>query len=276
MSLRCAIRNDGPAPANSSIYYGFRIIRSSNEDTTPPIIPPMELIPQGTFRMGDCNDGGFHAHEIPIHSVYTDAYYIGKYEITFEEYGAFCIVTGRNFPSDEGWGRGQRPAININWNDAVAYCNWLSDQAGFERAYDSGSNINIIKKGFRLPTEAEWEKAARGGLVDTRYTWGNIADTSMANYRSFKTEQIGQYLNNNYNLYDMAGNIQEWVSDWYDSNYYNYSPSNNPVGPTNGSYKIVRGGAWLDDYYCIRISNRVYAYPIEQNSTFGFRIARTP
>ena len=125
--------------------------------------PEMVLIPAGEFKMGSNEND----NEKPIHMVNLDSYYIGKYEVTFDEYDYYCEETGKEKPSDSGWGRGRRPAINVSWDDAVAYCKWLSEKTG---------------KKYRLPTEAEWEKAARGGLSGKKYPGGDSIDSTKANY----------------------------------------------------------------------------------------------
>ena len=125
----------------------------------------MVIIAAGSFRMGDIQGGGRN-NEKPLHDVSVDKFAMGKYEVTFAEYDKFAEATGRKKPSDNGWGRGNRPVINVSWNDARAYAKWLSDQTG---------------KTYRLPTEAEWEYAARAG-TSTKYWWGNEIDKSKANY----------------------------------------------------------------------------------------------
>ena len=184
----------------------------------------MVLIPAGVFNMGaTCFS------DAPIHVVQLDAYYIDKHEVTFTQYDAFCLATGRSQSSDFGYGRNNRPVINIEWNDAKAFCDWA---------------------GKRLPTEAEWERACRAG-TDTAFYWGDDPGyTQMGSYAwylsnsSFKTQPVGGKLANAFGLYDMSGNVWEWVADWYDSGYYSVSSLNNPTGPTSGSNHVLRGGSW--------------------------------
>jgi len=183
----------------------------------------MVLVPAGNFNMGSNN----YSNEQPIHSVYLAAYYIDKYEVTFNQYDAFCAATGRTLPSDFGWGRGTRPAISITWDDAKAYCEWA---------------------GKRLPTEAEWERACRAG-TDTVYSWGDnfLVAGDYAWYTGnsgSKTQPVGGKLPNGYGLYDMHGNAMEWVADWYSGTYYPISPSSNPLGPGGAYSKTERGGYW--------------------------------
>ena len=179
----------------------------------------MVYIPAGQFIMGSNNGEN---DEKPPHNVYLDAYWMGKHEVTFAQFDKYCEETVRERPADRDWGRGKRPVINVSWDDARAYCDWLSKKNGL---------------GFNLPTEAQWEKSARG--IDKRkYPWGNHEPYHdgkwYANYRArdsrdkrgedgaLYTAPVGSYLHGSspYGLLDMAGNVWEWCSDWYDFNYY--------------------------------------------------------
>jgi formylglycine-generating enzyme required for sulfatase activity len=218
----------------------------------------MALIPAGYFMMGSPKGVG-KKEEHPQHKVWVDAFYIDKTEVTFDQYDNFGRATGRVKPSDEGWGRGTRPVVNINWNDADAYCKWA---------------------GKRLPTEAEWEKAARGG-TDTKWYWGddeNVID-EYAWYDKNSggtTHPVGLKKPNPFGLFDMAGNVWEWCSDWYGEKYYQSSLERNPGGPDSGEYRILRGGSWG--------SNADYAYsayrsgcePYGRTYRIGCRCARKP
>ena len=216
----------------------------------------MVLIPAGNFNMGDAT------YATPVHVVYLDAYYIDKYEVTFAQYDAFCSATSRTQPSDSGFGRGSRPVINVSWYDSQAYCQWA---------------------GKRLPTEAEWEKACRAG-TDTAFYWGDdpgytLIDNYSWNYNNSPsgTQPVGGKLTNAYGLYDMSGNVWEWVADWYDSGYYSLSPLNNPTGPASGTYRVLRGGSWYDNYYGIlRSGYRFNDDPSGSSGNVGCRCARTP
>ncbi|MBN1272963.1 MAG: SUMF1/EgtB/PvdO family nonheme iron enzyme [Candidatus Aminicenantes bacterium] len=221
-------------------------------------------VPAGWFKMGDNFNEG-KAHERPVHDVYLNGYYISKYEITFDQYDSFCDATGRSKPSDNGWGRGNMPVINVSWHDAKAYCDWLSDK--------TVENIHI-------PTEAQWEKAARG-TEQRRYPWGNGSPNStLANYNRNvnKPRVVGSYSAgiSPYGAHDMAGNIWEWVYDWYAANYYGSSPSNNPQGPSSGSVKIHRGGSYDESASTIRSAYRAQtgAYPGNKYINVGIRICR--
>ena len=218
---------------------------------------PMVLIPAGEFMMG--SEKGI-ANEKPVHKAYLDAFYIDKYEVTFDRYDAFCDATGRTKPSDAGWGRGTRPVINVSWDDSKAYCAWA---------------------GKRLPTEAEWERACRAG-TDTAYSFGDDAGLLgsygwyLANSGNM-THPVGEKNPNAFGLYDMHGNVWEWVADWYDSGYYSVSPLSNPSGPASGTYRVLRGGSWdstYDDY--LRSGIRSHDVPAYSYYSFGCRCARTP
>lgn len=219
-------------------------------------------IPQGEFRMGDnFNDGEGAIDEQPVHTVYLDAYKISKYELTFKQYDTFCEATGRNKPDDRGWGRGDRPVIIVSWDDAKAFCDWLSRETG---------------KNIHLPTEAQWEKAVRG-TDQGKYPWGNATlSCDLANYDPClnRTMPVGSYPGgvSPYGLYDMAGNAYEWCSDWYDDGYYSISPKNNPTGPSTGKERVCRGGGYLSDSSKLRNSNRTFLPPSESNKHSGFRI----
>jgi len=183
--------------------------------------PEMVWIPAGSFRMGDIQGGGYD-YEQPVHRVSVDRFAMGRYEVAFTEYDQFAEATGRDKPDDEGWGRGNRPVINVSWNDATAYAQWLSQQTG---------------KHYRLPTEAEWEYAARAG-TETKYWWGNEIGVNKANCdndscgdRFNYTARVGSFVANPFGLYDTVGNVWEYVQDWFDSGYYHRSPSSNPTGP---------------------------------------------
>ncbi len=245
------------------------------------------LVEGGTFTMGDTWGDG-DDDEKPTHQVtFTYDLYIGKYETTFDEYDAFCEATGRNKPGDEGWGRGQRPVINVSWWDAIAYCNWLSEKEKLPKAYDDEGNLldqdgkittdpsKVV--GYRLPTEAEWEYAARGGNKSKGYkyagssTVGDVAwyDSNSGN----KTQEVGKKAPNELGLYDMSGNVWEWCSDWYGS--YSSSAQTNPYNSTAGSSRVVRGGSWLGNATLVRVAFRSGNSPSSTGRGLGFRICRT-
>ena len=254
-------------------------------------LPEMVRIPAGEFTMG-ADDGDMD--EGPAHRVYVDEFHLGAYAITNREYARFvkhakhrapalreppAIVTRerravfRELATPHVWVDGGLPAARTNHpvtlvqhEDALAFCRWLAARTG---------------KPFRLPTEAEWERAARGGLEGKRYPWGDEIDPTRANYlpdRALKlkhgTVPVGSYAPNGFGLYDMAGNVWEWVSDWYRPDYYATSEYRNPKGPETGMLRCVRGGSWVsDDVDMLRCAYRHEVPPDTYAYSVGFRVA---
>ena len=223
-----------------------------------PIIPEFVAVKGGTFQMGS-NSG--RIDEKPVHSVTVSDFNISKTEVTFEQYDAFCDAIGRDKPDDEGWGRGNRPVIYVDWQDAFDYCEWMSKTTG---------------ETYRLPTEAEWEYAARGGNKSKgyRYSGSNGIDAvGWYNDNSGgKTHPVAQKQPNELGLYDMSGNVWEWCSDWYSDSYYRSSPKNDPQGPNSGSSRVLRGGSWYySGYYC-RVAVRFRDNPVSRCFDSGFRL----
>ena len=219
----------------------------------------MVLVPAGEFLMG--SEGWYDTK--PAHQVYLDAFYIDTYEVTNALYQKFAQTTGRQAPpywKDVKYNSPNQPVVGVTWDDAAAYCHWAHK---------------------RLPTEAEWEKAARG--TDGRtYPWGNQWDKARANSAGGgpgRPTPVGSYEGGKspYGVYDMAGNVWEWVADWYDVNYYQTSPNRNPRGPETGNTRVLRGGSWLidnSDYFqCAYRSNY---RPTFRYENYGFRCARAP
>ncbi len=245
------------------------------------------LVQGGTFTMGNTWGGG-DGDEKPTHKVtLTYDFYMGKYEVTFNEYDAFCEATGRSKPKDEGWGREQRPVINVSWWDAIAYCNWLSEKEKLPKAYDDKGNLldkdgrvttdpsKVV--GYRLPTEAEWEYAARGGNKSKGYKYAGSDDVDrVAWYDSnsgSKTQEVGKKAPNELGIYDMSGNVWEWCSDWFGN--YSSSAQTNPYNSTAGSYRVIRGGSWLNYATYVRVAYRYSFSPTLTYYDLGFRICRT-
>ncbi|MEI6613822.1 MAG: SUMF1/EgtB/PvdO family nonheme iron enzyme, partial [Chrysiogenales bacterium] len=217
-------------------------------------------IPAGNFTVGSPGGQG-NEDEHPAHKVYISDFWLGKYEVTFEQYDFFCRETGRSLPGDEGWGRGNRPVINVSWEDAVSYCQWLTKQAA---------------RNFRLPSEAEWEKAAR-----TKYPWGSSAPTvKNVNMKGSGdgfpfSAPVGSFPSgeSHYGVLDMAGNVWEWIADWYGAEYFGKSPQRDPRGPLLGTYRVVRGGSWKNGPELIRSANRSNERPDRRLNVIGFRVA---
>lgn len=229
----------------------------------------MVLIPAGEFLMGS-NNADARDDEKPVHTVYLDAFYMDKYEVTVREYKRFIRATGhRALPSwvSKFSSTDQHPAVDVSWHDAMAYAQWA---------------------GQRLPTEAEWEKAARGGLIGKRYPWGDSIDTSKANYADSNvdgTKIVGSYAANEYGLYDMAGNVSEWCLDAYSSDSYGSLPQRNPVSGgsiasiinnfTNvNNPRAVRGGSWNVRAQNMRCARRSGNTPTYTSSSYGFCCVR--
>jgi formylglycine-generating enzyme required for sulfatase activity len=246
----------------------------------------MVLVERGSFTMGDTWGGG-DSDEKPTHEVsFTYDFHIGKYEVTFDEYDAFCNATGKSKPSDQGWGRGRRPVINVSWWDAIAYCNWLSEKEKLPKAYDSKGNLldkdgrvttnpsEVV--GYRLPTEAEWEYAARGGNKSKGYKYSgsdNVGDVAWYTSNSgSKTQEVGKKAPNELGIYDMSGNVWEWCSDWYGP--YSSTAKTNPYN-NSGSNRVLRGGGWIINAADARVAYRDYDAPALTSVYLGFRIART-
>ena len=210
----------------------------------------MVLIPAGEFMMG--SDSG-RPEEQPVHRVHLDAYYIDKHPVTFEQYDRFCDATGRDKPGDQGWGRGRQPVVNVTWGDADAYTAWA---------------------GKRLPTEAEWERAAKGpkGLDQP----GALGDYAWHVENSGgRTHPVGAKKPNGFGLHDLLGNVWEWCADWYDEGYYSYLPVHNPRGPVAGTARVARGGGWFIFPRYARASGRFRSLPSHRDGGLGFRCVRS-
>jgi len=258
------------------------------------VVGEMVRVEGGTFQMGD-EIGDIREESRPVHQVtLTYDFWIGKYAVTFDEYDAYCDAMGISKPYDNDWGRGTRPVINLNWFDAIAYCNWLSEQNGLSPAYDSeGTLLNrdgqitddiTQVEGYRLPTEAEWEYAASGGHqalpIPPRFLYagsdhidevGWYRENSDADGTGRKTQPVGQKRPNELGLYDMSGNVWEWCHDWYE--LYPTEAKINPIGPSNGRTRVVRGGMWnFGEEHC-RVAGRARNDPV--NRYLGLRLART-
>lgn len=199
--------------------------------------------------------------EYPVHRIFLDGYWIGKTPVTFSQID-MCSDLPRM--KDEGWGRGQRPVINISWDKAILYCKWLTRKIGVS---------------FRLPTESEWEKAARG-IDGRRYPWGyEPPDDKVANFSEaniLKTTEVGGFPNgaSPFGCLDMAGNVSEWCQDWWDEkNELTQSTTRNPTGPSRGASRVIRGGSWASMKFDMACTSRTGQKPGDYNERTGFRLA---
>ena len=227
--------------------------------------PRVEKLAPATFQMGDVNGIG-DDNESPVHEVdIPTGFYFSKFEVTFAQYDRFAQATGRQLPPDNGWGRENRPVINVSWYDAKAYTAWLSDQTGNE---------------YRLPTEIEWEYSARAGS-DTAFWYGNevragysVCESCGSQWDGVSTGPVGSQASNPLGLFDMHGNVAEWVEDCYHENY-NGAPSSNQVWLSDQcSGRVLRGGSWFDIPAVGRSSTRYRAEPTLRASNWGFRVVR--
>jgi formylglycine-generating enzyme required for sulfatase activity len=259
------------------------------------------LVKGGSYQMGDTLGDG-NPNERPIHEVCVDDFYLGQFEVTVGQFRQFVNATGYRTEAERGDGAlhvndqgelkkeahinwknpgcsqtDRHPVVCVSWNDAHAFLDWLSQKSG---------------KAFRLPTEAEWEYAARSGGKSYKYSWGNgdpsgnIADESAK--RKFPwasiwwqgyddgyayTAPVGSFSPNELGLFDMTGNVWEWCQDWYGKDYYASSPKNNPTGPDSGTLRIGRGGSWYSVPRNIRATYRFRGWPSERLDGNGFRVA---
>ena len=228
--------------------------------------PVLVALRGGPFRRGDLAGDG-DSDERPARELRLHPFAIGVYEVTFDDYDRFCAATSRVPPDDEGWGRGRRPVVNVSWDDAQAYVVWLGGQTGMH---------------YRLPTDAEWEYAARAG-AETRYWWGDDLGQDMANcagcgslWDGERSAPVGRFPPNAFGLHDTAGNVFEWVADcWHDT--YAEAPVDGSALETTGCGKrVIRGGAWSFPPKEIRSANRWRDFPERHSDDTGFRVARDP
>ena len=233
--------------------------------------PEMVTVEGGTFTMGDINDDFSsqaedmeRASSLPTHKVTLKSFKIAKAETTVAQFRAFCNATGRSLPRAPDWGWWEQlPIVNVNYYEALEYCDWLSKETG---------------KTYRLPTEAEWEYAARGGNKGNGFIYsGSQTDDEVAWYKdnsNNRTHTVMQKRANELGIFDMSGNVEEWCSDWFNYDYYVNSPSDNPKGPIkDNSYgKIIRGGSWENYSFDCHVAARNYTSPTERITNIGFRV----
>lgn len=238
---------------------------STQHEAALAIEPAMIGIAGGWYLMGsergqDC--------EKPIHRVWVDSFLLAATQVTNEQYGRSLSSTGGSTPpfwSDPRFNHPRQPVSGPSWFEATRYCEWLSQQTG---------------RRFRLPTEAEWEFAARGGFEQRQFPWGDDPPQNLPDYAiRWQTgpEPVAQYAPNAYGLYDIGDNVHEWCSDWYDPNYYAISPERNPQGPeqcaSKPARKASRGGSWRHHIKVARCSARSSIPPEFQYADYGFRLA---
>jgi len=225
------------------------------------IEPETITIPAGEFLMG-CDVGS--QDERPVHRVFIDQYAIGRFAVTNRLYRLFIEATGYLTPgnwNDPHFRDPEQPVTCVSWFDAAAFCTWLSNEIG---------------KPYRLPTEAEWERAARGGVEGRLYTWGDEVPQCQPGYFEHwlhGPEPVGQRSPNGFGLYDISENVHEWCADWYDQHYYVESEMLNPQGPAMGSRRASRGGSWRHQIKITRVAARSSIPPEFKYSDYGFRCA---
>jgi sulfatase modifying factor 1 len=223
--------------------------------TTIPDKPEVVLVQGGTFTMGS----SVQKDETP-HTVTLSTYSIGKYPVTVGQYKKYCTTTGTTMPEAPGWvWNDQHPMVMVNYNDAVAYCNWLGETYGGD---------------WRLPTEAEWEFAARGGTKSNNYTYSGSDDLDEVGWygdnAGGKTQTVGLKKANELGIYDMSGNVLEWCKGWYLS--YGSAAQTNPKEATRGTFRVLRGGCWFDLATSCRVANRDHGDPSGRYGSHGFRV----
>ncbi|NND67869.1 MAG: formylglycine-generating enzyme family protein, partial [Halioglobus sp.] len=235
--------------------------------------PEMVVLPRGSFRMGCLGEKKCTESELPVRTVsIMRPIAMMKYEVTFADFDRYVNATGEPAPNDAGWGRGRNPVIDVNWEDAWAYADWLSAQTGAT---------------YRLPSEAEWEYAARAG-TESIYSWGNDIERGRANYGSDKccqgkaagadrwlhTAPVGSFGANAWGLHDMSGNVWEWVQDCYNLGYLGAPDDGQPRERCSTTYRVVRGGSWEGSPYRLRLAVRGGRDPAQRRDVYGFRLVR--
>ena len=229
-----------------------------------PDLPEMVMIQGGGFLMGSQNEVG-DDDERPDHSVTLADYSIGKYEVTVRQYRQFCSDTDHPMPEPPSWGwQDDYPVVNVTWHDAVIYCEWLSKKTG---------------QHYHLPTEAQWEFAARGGKKSRGSIYSGSHKIQSVAWYSGNSDlrgprRVGSKKANELGLFDMSGNVAEWCLDFYNKNYYAKSPENNPAGPNLGTHRLVRGGSWKEEAKRCRSTFRYINTSIIWYNFMGFRLAK--
>lgn len=280
--------HQGELPAHEQGGFVF-VAKGVNPPPPKPDLDHMVFVQGGTFQMGS-KDG--ESDETP-HSVTLSDYYIARHEVTFEEYDRFCQATGKEKPNDRGWGRGKRPAIYVSWYDAIEYCNWRSSEDRLTPVYtinkrtqdpNNKSNSDDLKwtvtinwqaNGYRLPTEAEWEYAARSRGRNQKWA-GTSSESQLVSFANGSGEKdgykntspVGTFKANDLGLFDMSGNVYEWCWDWYGG--YSKNPNSNP----KDSSRVLRGGSWFNLPAYLRCADRYSLTPDLRSNSIGFRLSR--
>jgi len=274
-----------------------RIISTLPSSITPKSPQSMVYIKGGTFEMGDPFGEGVK-NEKPNHKVTISSFYLSRKELTVGEYMVFLEATQQGYKEGIDWQKEKHAVVNVDWYDAITYCNWRSNQEGLEVVYDIQKqrpsihnknqydkkkwavNINPGANGYRLPTEAEWEFAARSRGKQQKWA-GTSSLAALFSYANYIGKQDGypavapvaSFQANDLGIYDMSGNVWEWCWDWYAP--YPSTATNNPTGPDMGAYRVLRGGSYKDGANFLRSSYRGHSDPDYGNLNGGFRIARS-
>jgi formylglycine-generating enzyme len=247
------------------VYASLTFLRMSalSQPALPELNPYMVTIHASWFLMG--SDTG-QDNERPVHRVWIDSFQLAAHQVTNSAYSQFLRHQGKLPPpfwQDPAVSHPEQPVVGVSWHEATGYCDWLS---------------RMTNRPYRLPTEAEWERAARGGIDGALFPWGNAAPDSLPNYGArwqSGPEPVGLSAPNAYGLFDMCANVHEWCSDWYAADYYTVSPERNPRGPETGVRRASRGGSWRHHIKVTRCAARSSIPPHLQYADYGFRVACT-
>ncbi len=315
-----ALAADSPAAyAAGASRRGVEPILNLLLPAAPALPAEMVFIPAGAFTMGNATNV-FPAtegstDEVPMHEVQASGFYVAAHEVTkaqWDEVYTWAVARGYSFDHPGSGKATNHPVFGVNWHDVVKWCNARSQREGRDPCYTTNGGIyasghsapdcNWAANGYRLPTEAEWEKAARGGTSARRFPWPdtNTIQHTRANYFSYWsdghpyyvfdtnptegdspayavggmpfTSPVGSFAANSYGLHDMAGNVREWCWDWYGSGYYQAAPAADPRGPATGNDRVMRGGGWDGYAYECRVAWRLAVAPDHADFNAGFRV----